>query len=153
MKKVYYILLVVVFVLALSFFIWAKSGPNGASSHAQYEADVVSLEGKITDVHNYSLTFKTKDREYIVHLGPLWYWKRGDFIIEKGDAEIVGEQGRVDGRWLLYPCKIIQRNSTLILSSDDCNSEWSNSESRQGRRNCRHHDCWHQRYCDRGDCS
>ena len=95
--------------------------------------DTVTLKGEITNVLNPLATLKTNDKEYTVHMGPIWYWKQENLKLEKGKVEIIGEQEEIEGQWHLYPSKIIQGKNTIGLVTDDGFPKWANMRFGKGR--------------------
>jgi hypothetical protein len=142
MKRCQFFILSICILLSFSALSWSQSGRKAAA--AQNVDKAVTLKGEITNLLMPLATFKTEDREFTVHLGPFWYWKQENLKLEKGKVEIIGEQEEVDGRWHLYPNKIIQGETTILLVSDDGVPKWANQTPRKGQRRvgfrgCRHH--------------
>jgi hypothetical protein len=106
MKKSNSIIFTIVLLFSLSFLIFAQSGRRAMSPRAQNMGETVTLKGEITNVlsplYRYVrliATFKTNDKEYTVHLGPIRYWNQENLKLEKGKVEIIGEQEEVEGQW------------------------------------------------------
>ncbi len=129
----------IVLFFSLSFLVFAQSG-SSMSPRIQNMGETVSLKGEITNVlsplYRYvrlMATFKTKDKEYTVHLGPVRYWNQENLKLEKGKVEIIGVQEEVEGQWHLYPSKIIQGKNTIALVTDDGFPKWANMRFGKGR--------------------
>jgi hypothetical protein len=133
-KHIIAILLTVTFVLGLCVSSWAQPGRRGSVYRSAGDRDVVTLEGEITNVLLPLAKFKSKDEEYTVDLGPIWYWKQEDFKLTKGKVEITGEKERIDGEWHLYPHKITQGSTTIVLASGDGVPKWRERNFRRGYR-------------------
>jgi len=140
MKKSNSIIFTIVLLFSLSFLTFAQSGRRAMSPGAQTLGETVTLKGEITNVlsplYRYvrlMATFKTNDKEYTVHLGPIRYWNQENLKLEKGKVEIVGEQEEVEGQWHLYPSKIIQGKNTIRLVTDDGFPKWANMRFSKGR--------------------
>ena len=74
-----------------------------------------SLKGEITNVLRPLATFESEGRQYILHLGPLWYWEQENLSLIKGPAEITGEAEEVDGEWHFLPYQIKQGQATIVV--------------------------------------
>jgi len=140
MKKSNSIIFAIVLLFSLSSLTFAQSGRRAISPGAQNMGETVTLKGEITNVlsplYRYVrliATFKTNDKEYTVHLGPIRYWNRENLKLEKGKVEIIGEQEEVDGQWQLYPSKIIQGKTTIVLVTDSGFPKWANMKFDKGR--------------------
>ena len=140
MKKSNSIIFTIVLLFSLSFLTLAPSGRRAMSLRAQTLGEIVTLKGEITNVlsplYRYVrliATFKTNDKEYTVHLGPIRYWNQENLKLEKGKVEIIGEQEEVEGQWHLYPSKIIQGKNTIGLVTDDGFPKWANMRFGKGR--------------------
>ena len=140
MKRTISILLASILMLSMSTVIMAQSGRRAMSPSAQKMGETVTLKGEITNVisplYRYVrliATFKTNDKEYTVHLGPIRYWNQENLKLEKGKVEIIGEQEEIEGQWHLYPSKIIQGKNTIGLVTDDGFPKWANMRFGKGR--------------------
>ncbi len=140
MKKSNSIIFTIVLLFSLSFLTFAQSGRKAMSPRAQNRGETVTLKGEITNVISpldryvrLIATFKTNDKEYTVHLGPVRYWNQENLKLEKGKVEIIGEQEEVEGQWHLYPSKIIQGKNTIALVTDDGFPKWANMRFGKGR--------------------
>ncbi|NIV94896.1 hypothetical protein GWN42_19415 [candidate division KSB1 bacterium] len=153
MKRTTLVVLTMALLLSLGT-TWAQSGRKAMSSDPQ-RSDAVTLKGEIINVLLPLAKFKTEDKEYTVHLGPIWYWQQEKLELKKGKVEMVGEQEEVDGTWHIYPNKISQGQSTIELVSEKGVPKWAAARSTRqggkwsGRRGGAHHRCGHHR-C--GDC-
>ena len=65
-------------------------------------------------------------------MGPLWFWQRHEYTLEKGaKVEVKGETEDVKGTTHVYPWQIKQENKVMMLADEDGVPEWA------GRRNSR----------------
>jgi len=140
MKRTISILLASILMLSMSTVIMAQSERRAMSPSAQKMGETVTLKGEITNVisplYRYVrliATFKTNDKEYTVHLGPIRYWNQENLKLEKGKVVIIGEQEEIEGQWHLYPSKIIQGKNTIGLVTDDGFTKWANMRFGKGR--------------------
>ena len=133
MKKTISILLASLLVLSMSAVTFAQSGRKGMSPRAQSTGETVTLKGEIANILKPLAIFKTKDREYTVHLGPVWYWNQENIKLETGKTEISGEREEVDGQWYIYPSKISQGKTTIALVTDNGFPKWANMRFGKGR--------------------
>jgi len=108
--------------LVLCMPLWAQSGRKSMQNKT---ADIVTLKGEITNVLKPLASFKADDgKEYKVHLGPIWYWKKENLDIKKGNAEITGTVEENEGVLHLYPNKMVQGQVEIALATESGTPKW-----------------------------
>ncbi len=103
-------------------------------SGAQPAGETVTLKGEITNVLLPLAKLKSEDKEYTVHLGPMWYWKQENLKLENGVVEISGEKEEVKGELHFYPNKIVQGKVEIVLVSENGASKWAGQQPGKGHR-------------------
>ncbi|MCX6158694.1 MAG: hypothetical protein NTY74_12020 [Ignavibacteriae bacterium] len=107
--------------------------------------NVQTISGTITDNQRPSASLKTSDgTEYIVHLGPVWFWNNNNYNLSLSDASIKGNVKTINGQNHLYPFTIEQNGSKLILADDNGTPKWGSNKgngNRNGNGNLRGN-CW-----------
>jgi hypothetical protein len=118
------IVAVVMLTLVLSSSLLAQRGMKCNLFSGRTAGETVTLKGEITNVLLPLAKFKSEDKEYTVHLGPIWYWKQENLKLETGAVEMIGEKEEVDGEWQFYPNRIVQGKVEIVLASDNGTPKW-----------------------------
>jgi hypothetical protein len=94
--------------------------------------DVVTVKGTFTNITRPNVTLKTSEgTEYLIHLGPYWYWEDNGYSITlNSEAEVYGrlEQGNE-----IYAYKITQEGRTIQLVDDSNNPLWWQTKKGKGK--------------------
>jgi hypothetical protein len=104
--------------------------------------NVQTVTGTVTDNQRPSGYLKAADgKEYIVHLGPVWYWNDNNYNLLLSDATVTGNVKTVKGEYHLYPFTIEQNGNKFIIADDNGVPKWSFNKSNgnnngNGRGNC-----------------
>jgi hypothetical protein len=97
--------------------------------------NVQTVSGTITDNQRPSSYLKATDgTEYIVHLGPVWFWNNNNFNLSLSDATIKGNVKTIKGEYHLYPFTIDQNGSKIVIADDNGVPKWGNNKN-YGKRN------------------
>ena len=107
--------------------------------------NVQTVSGTITDNQRPSGSLKTSDgTEYIVHLGPVWFWNNNNYNLSLSDASIKGNVKTINGQNHLYPFTIEQNGNKIVLADDNGTPKWGSNKgngNRNGNGNGRGN-CW-----------
>jgi hypothetical protein len=97
--------------------------------------NVQTISGTVTDNQRPSGLFKGTDgNEYIVHLGPVWYWNDNNFNLSLTDATIKGNVKTIKGEYHLYPFTIEQSGNQMTFADDNGIPKWgSNKGNKKGK--------------------
>lgn len=143
MKKVISLISVAILVLGTSATSWAQMGRQGMQYKSGMSGEVITLDGQITNVLLPLAILKSDDKEYTVHLGPVWYWQQKNYELSKGAVQLTGVVEEVDGQGHFYPSKIIQGKTTIILDEGSPRQEYGVRSGRYcqdcGMHHHRHH--------------
>ena len=94
-----------------------------------------TISGTITDNQRPSATLKGTDgNEYIVHLGPIWYWNDNNYSLLLSAATIKGNVKTIKSEYHLFPFTIEQSGNKIILADDNGVPKWGNNKGK-GMRN------------------
>jgi hypothetical protein len=140
-----------VLILLVSAFVMAQDGRRGTARERWNEEVIVTLKGEITEVTKPLATFKCEDKQYTVHLGPVWFWKQNNYDLKKGETELRGEVEKEADGLHFYPYTITQNAVKIELSNDSGIPKWSSRSNMSGMAKAgRHHG--HQACCGGGAC-
>ena len=111
--------------------------------------NVQTISGTITDNQRPTAILKGTDgNEYIVHLGPIWFWNDNNYNLLLSEATIKGNVKTTKGNYHLYPFTIEQNGNKITLADDNGVPKWGNrnnngkgwrNSNENGRGNC---NCW-----------
>ncbi len=132
MKRMVTIISVGMMMVILSGSLLAQHGKCKMSA-AQTAGETVTLKGEITNVLLPLAKLKSEDKEYTVHLGPIWYWKQENLKLENGVVEISGEKEEVKGELHFYPNKIVQGKVEIVLVSESGAPKWAGQQPGNGQ--------------------
>ncbi|MCE1163773.1 MAG: hypothetical protein LWX07_00065 [Bacteroidetes bacterium] len=112
----------------LAFVLFMASLANAQIASRQWGNDnVQTVTGTITDNQRPSVSLKTSDgTEYVVHLGPVWFWNQSKYMLSLADATIKGNVKILDGKNHLYPFTIEQNGTKMVIADDNGVPKWSN---------------------------
>ena len=88
--------------------------------------DLVELDGKIADVGRPTAVLKVEDKEYILHLGPLWYQEKDEYPFERDQAvKVTGVVEEIYGRLHIHPHTIESEGKSIKLVDEDGTPVWA----------------------------
>lgn len=149
MKRVLIIICTITFLLNMNIIINAQPSRTGFGYRTQFTEEVEQLKGEITNILHPLATLKTQGKEYTIHLGSSWYWKKMGYKLSMGEVEMTGVIEEVDDEWHFYPLEITQGETTIDLSENMYPSARRSRYFRKPHRSFRRHhhhrgyDCWH----------
>ncbi|MFC1718021.1 hypothetical protein ACFL6S_30450, partial [Candidatus Poribacteria bacterium] len=80
------------------------------------------------------ITMDVDGKEYILHLGPLWYWQEKGCTIEEGqDVKITGAVEEIDGVLHVYPQIIEVDGKSIELTDENGMPVWAGCRGGRGR--------------------
>jgi hypothetical protein len=116
----------VLLVLALVLSGVALAQRAGTAGERWDRDDVVTLEGRITDVARPFATLQADGGTYRLHLGPQWYWDREGYEITTGDSvEVTGQIAREGDITHLYLHSMRRDGTTYRFATSDGVPLWS----------------------------
>lgn len=120
-------------LLTLAIFLLATAAFAQRANKQWSNENVQTISGTITDNQRPSGILKGTDgNEYIVHLGPIWYWNDNNYNLLLSDATIKGNVKTISGENHLYPFTIEQNGNKITLADDNGVPKWGNSKG-QGK--------------------
>jgi hypothetical protein len=88
------------------------------------EGKLVKLEGKVIDVGRPTAAIRADDKEYILHLGPLWYRQDNEYPLKEGQTvKITGIVEEIYNRLHVYP-RTIESDGELLLGNENGFHGW-----------------------------
>jgi len=118
--------------------VFSHPGWRGGRLLRGEEAELVTLEGKITDAKRPVITLEADGKEYILHLGPIWYWQEKGQTFEEGQAVgITGVVEEVSGVFHVYPHTVKIDGETVELVDEDGVPVWAGRRVGRGPRSGR----------------
>ena len=128
-----------VFLTAVLILIASISFAQRSDNQREYNDvdDVKTVSGEFSSTVRPDAKFKTDDgTEYIVKLGPYWYWEQNDYEVSTNtQTNIKGEVKQVDGQYELYPWTIDQSGNSMYFADDNGVPKWSKGKGKRGNRN------------------
>ena len=122
-------------LMLLAFLVLTTASFAQRANNQWSNENVQTVSGTITDNQRPSGSLKTSDgTEYIVHLGPVWFWNNSNLSLSLSDAIIKGNVKTINGQNHLYPFTIEQNGSKLVLADDNGIPKWGSSKG-YGNRN------------------
>ena len=99
--------------------------------------DVKTVSGEFTSTVRPDAKFSSDDgTEYIVRLGPYWYWEQNRYeVTTNTQTKIKGEVKQINGQYELYPWTIDQSSKSMYFADDNGVPKWSNGKGKRGNRN------------------
>jgi hypothetical protein len=136
MRKTTILALIVAAIMVISAAaVFSHPGWRGGHLWRGDGAELVKLEGKITDARRPMITMEADGREYILHLGPFWYWQEKEYTFEKDQAvEISGVVEEIDGVLNVYPHTIKINGESIELVDEDGVPVWAGRTGGRGPR-------------------
>lgn len=132
MKTTLFLTVILVLIASITF---AQRSDNQGE---YYDVDdVKTVSGEFTSTDRPDAKFKSDDgTEYILHLGPYWYWQDNNYEVTTYTAtEIKGEVKQVNGQYELYPWTIEQSGNSMYFADDNGVPKWSKGKGKRGNRN------------------
>ena len=110
--------------------------------------DVKTISGEFINTDRPNAKFNSDDgTEYIVHLGPYWYWEQNDYEVSTNtQTSIKGEVKQVNGQDEMYPWTIEQSGKSMNFTDDNGVPKWSKGKGKRGNRS------WKGNRGNRRDC-
>ena len=107
-------------ILAITILLFAGTAFAQRANKLWSNENVQTISGTITDNQRPGAILKGTDgNEYIVHLGPVWYWKDNNFSLLQSEATIKGNVKIIKGKYHLYPFTIEQNGNKMIFADDN----------------------------------
>jgi hypothetical protein len=133
----------VLLILALSLTGMALAQRTGTAGEAWDRDDVVTVEGRITDLGRPFATLVAGGTTYRLHLGPQWYWDREGYTLATGDTVEATGQVSTEGDTIHLYLHSMERNGrTYRFADTDGVPLWSHGRgSGYGMGRCGHG--WH----------
>lgn len=115
-------------LLVLAFVLVAVTLANAQVANRQWGNDnVQTITGTVTDNQRPSGSIKTSDgTEYVVHLGPVWFWNQSKYMLSLAEATIKGNVKVLDGKSHIYPFTIEQNGTKMVLADENGVPKWGN---------------------------
>ena len=121
--------------MILAFLLLATASFAQRANNQWSNENVKTISGTITDNQRPSGYLKATDgTDYIVHLGPVWFWNNNNYNLSLSDAIIKGNVKTIKGEYHLYPFTIDQNGSKIVIADDNGVPKWGNSKG-NGKRN------------------
>ncbi len=127
MKKTLVLALIIAAILAVSAAVvfphpvWRDTGDQ-----EQNKDERVTLEGTIIDTGRPTAALEVGDKEYILHLGPLWHQERDEYPFKKDQAvKVTGVVEEIYGRLHIYPFTIESEGKSITLTDEDGIPVWA----------------------------
>ena len=123
-------------ILVLTFMLLTTAAFAQRANNQWSNENVQTISGTITDNQRPSGNLKTSDgTDYIVHLGPVWFWNDNNFTLSLADASIKGNVKTINGQCHIYPFTIEQSGNKITLADDNGIPKWGNNRS-NSKGNC-----------------
>ncbi len=121
-------------LLIIAFVLLTVTMANAQVSSRMWGNDnVQTITGTVTDNQRPSAYMKSGDgTEYLVHLGPVWFWDQSKYMLELAEATIKGNVKVLNGINHLYPFTIEQKGNTMVLADDNGVTKWGNKGNGRG---------------------
>jgi len=121
MKKTSVLALTIAAILIVSAAVVLSHSEWRSTRSQRWDKDnLVTLEGKITDVGRPTATVKVGDEEYILHLGPLWHQEEGEYSFEREQTvKVTGVVDEIYGRLHVYPHTIESEGKSITLVDEN----------------------------------
>jgi hypothetical protein len=123
-------------LLLILAFLLVTSAAFAQRANGQWSNEnVQTVSGTVTDNQRPGGYLKSSDgKEYILHLGPVWYWNDNNYNLSLSDATIVGNVKTTNGEYHLYPFTIDQNGNKVVIADDKGVPKWGNNKGK-GMRN------------------
>lgn len=116
--------------MILAFLILTTAAFAQRANNLWSNENVQTVSGTITDNQRSSGSLKTSDgTEYIVHLGPVWFWNNNNYNLSLSDASIKGNVKTINGQNHLYPFTIDQNGNKIVIADDNGVPKWGNNKN------------------------
>lgn len=113
--------------------VFSHPGWRGGRPWRGEGTEPVTLEGKITDAERPLVKMEADSKEYILHLGPVWYWQEKGYTLEKDQTvEVTGVVKDIDGVLNVYPQTIKTNGESIELADEDCVPVWTGRRGGRG---------------------
>jgi hypothetical protein len=143
-------------ILMLSFVLVVSAGQNQQkqqnckASFSTGESTTVS--GEIAAVIFPMAKLKSDGKEYTVHLGPKWYWTQNKLELRSGKAQITGKVAEADGQIHIYPSVIKQGETSITLTDESGQPQWSGTNGKQAGKQHGQSQCGKCKGCCKRQC-
>ncbi len=108
-------------------------GWRGGNPWSGEEAELVTLEGTIKDADRPVVTMEAEGKEYILHLGPVWYWQEKGYKLEKDQAvKVTGMVEEIEGKLHFYPHTMESGGESIVLADENCVPVWAGQRGGRG---------------------
>lgn len=95
---------------------------------------LVTLEGKITDIYRPLVVMESEGKDYVLRLGPYWYWQEKGYKIEKDKPiKVTGMIVEIDGKQNIFPQKVVIDGKEIVLSDENGIPVWAGQRGHHGR--------------------
>ena len=119
--------------------VFSQTGWRFARSQQQPQEESVTLKGTVTEIGRPTTILKTDDRDYILHLGPIWYQPGEEYPFEIGQKiELTGVVEEIYGKPHVYPHTIESRGDSVTLVDENNVPVWGRCSHGPGCGWCRH---------------
>lgn len=127
MRKTVVLALIITAILAISAAaVFSHPMWHDVDGQKWSKEDLVTLEGTIADVGRPTAALKVEDKEYILHLGPLWHQERDEYPFEKDQAvKVTGAVEEMYGRLHIYPYTVESEGESIKLADEDGTHVWA----------------------------
>lgn len=127
MRKTTTLALIVTTIMVISAAaVLSHQGWRSGSRWAKDEAELIALEGKIKDAERPTVVMEADGKEYILHPGPIWYWKEKGYSLEKDQVvTVTGVVEEVDGALHIYPHIIKTGEQSIKLVDENGVPVWA----------------------------
>jgi hypothetical protein len=113
--------------------VFSHPGWRGRRAWTDDEAEVVALEGKIKDAKRPMISMDVDGKEYILHIGPRWYWEDKELTIEEGQTvKVTGVVDEFDDVLHVYPQTVELGGKSIELADEDGVPVWAGCEDGRG---------------------
>jgi hypothetical protein len=115
--------------------VFSHPGWRGGRLQAWDKDKLATLEGKVTDAERPVVKMEADGKQYILHLGPIWYWQEKGYTLEKDQlAEVTGTIEEIDGVLHVYPQTIKANEKSIELADENGFPVWAGRKGGRGTR-------------------